>query len=67
MEKALEDREKIRADVEEIRFRINKGFRDLEMDDKRFKVQVWTAIIGGLAVIVGGFTAWATWWSHGAH
>ncbi len=64
LEKILDEREKIRADLEESRMRWEKGLHDMKMDEKRFNQQWWTVLVAGL----GAIAAWATWWTaHGAH
>ena len=68
VDRALDDREKIRQDInesrlrmDESRLRMDKFMRDQTMDDKRFKVQVWRVVCTGAGVVVAAFAAGAAW------
>jgi hypothetical protein len=79
VDKILDERDKMRLDIaasnkrweldlEESRRRWDKYIKDSALDEKRFKVQVWTTIIGGLGAIVAGAGVFLTWWTtHAPH
>jgi hypothetical protein len=63
VDKILDEREKMRVEIDDAKVRWDKYIKDSALDEKRFKVQVWTTIIGGLGAIVAGAGVLLTWWT----
>ncbi len=54
VDKILDEREKMRVEIDDAKIRWDKYIKDSALGEKRFKVQAWTTIIGGLGAIVAG-------------